>query len=89
YGSGLLVFHVFCDQKVPPVPEHQRGPASDLLILEFIAWCAGSHRGRTLANYAYGVKAWHTVHGMGWVLDETRLKAALVAAERVAPAALK
>lgn len=89
YGSGLLVFHVFCDQKVPPVPEHQRGPASDLLILEFIAWCAGSHRGKTLSNYAYGVKAWHTVHGLGWVLDETRLKAALVAAERVAPAALK
>ncbi len=89
YGSGLLAFHVFCDQKVPPVPECQRGPASDLLILEFIAACAGSYRGQTLSNYAYGVKAWHTVHGLGWILDDTRLNAALVAAERVAPPSLK
>ncbi|KAF8965396.1 hypothetical protein BDZ97DRAFT_1658909 [Flammula alnicola] len=89
YGTGLLVFHVFCDQKTPPVPEHLRGPASDLLVLEFIACCAGTQRGKTLSNYAYGVKAWHTVHGMGWVLDETRLKAALTAAERVAPPSSK
>lgn len=23
YGTGLLVFHIFCDQKVPPVPENE------------------------------------------------------------------
>ncbi|KAF8184254.1 hypothetical protein BJ912DRAFT_853217, partial [Pholiota molesta] len=89
YGAGLLVFHVFCDARTPPVPEHLRGPASDLLVLEFISWCAGTLRGKTLKNYAYGVKAWHTVHGLGWVLDDTRITAALVAAERVSPASSK
>ncbi|KAF8953668.1 hypothetical protein BDZ97DRAFT_1767232 [Flammula alnicola] len=85
YSAGLLVFHVFCDTKRPPVPEHLRGPASDLLVLEFMSCCAGTLRGTTLRNYTYGIKAWHTVHGLGWVLDDTRIKAALAAAERVAP----
>jgi hypothetical protein len=85
YGAGLLAFHVFCDSREPPVPEHHRGPAGELLILDFISWCAGTLRGGTLKNYAYGVKAWHTVHGMGWILDDTRLNAALSAAIRVAP----
>jgi hypothetical protein len=89
YGAGLLVFHVFCDTRTPPVPEHHRGPASDILVLEFISWLAGTLRGTTLRNYAYGVKAWHTVHGLGWVLDDTRITAALAAAERVAPASSK
>jgi hypothetical protein len=89
YGAGLLVFHVFCDTRVPPVPEHHRGPASDVLVLEFISWCAGTLRGNTLRNYTFGVKAWHTVHGLGWVLDDTRVAAALAAAERVAPVSSK
>jgi hypothetical protein len=88
YGTGLLVFHVFCDQKVPPVPEYQRGPASEALIMEFISSCATTS-GDTAKNYTYGVKAWHTIHGLPWTVDETRLSAALTAAERVAPGSCK
>ncbi|KAF8961375.1 hypothetical protein BDZ97DRAFT_1610807, partial [Flammula alnicola] len=84
YGTGLLVFHVFCDQKIPPVPEHQRGPASEALILEFISSCA-TLSGDAVRNYVYGVKAWHTIHGLPWTVDDTRLSAALTAAERVEP----
>ncbi|KAF8955123.1 hypothetical protein BDZ97DRAFT_1675139 [Flammula alnicola] len=89
YGTGLLVFHVFCDNKNPPLAEHLRGPVSESLILEFIASCAGSFAGTALTNYAYGVKAWHTIHGMPWACEKMRFKAALDAAERLAPPASK
>lgn len=52
YGSGLLVFHVFCDAR--QIPEHQRGPASPILLLSFIANCAGLYSGKTLETYFYG-----------------------------------
>jgi hypothetical protein len=85
YGAGLLVFHVFCDQRVPPVPERLRAPASEDLLLAFLSACAASYSGSTLKNYFYGVRAWHTLHGLPWPLDDVRLSAALTAAERLAP----
>ena len=53
YGSGLLVFHVFCDSR--DISEELRCPASPILIISFIAACAGSYSGGTLANYVYAV----------------------------------
>jgi hypothetical protein len=85
YGAGLLVFHVFCDQRAPPVPERQRAPASEELLLAFLSACAISLSGTTLKNYFYGVRAWHTLHGLPWPLDDTRLAAALTAADRLTP----
>ncbi|KAF8966421.1 hypothetical protein BDZ97DRAFT_1608942, partial [Flammula alnicola] len=85
YGTGLLVFHVFCDNKTPPVPDHLRGPASEALILEFIASCAASFGGDALNVYVCGVKAWHTVHGLPWHTDKIRLKTALMAATKLTP----
>ena len=35
YGSGLLVYHVFCDDR--KIPEDQRAPAAPILINSFIA----------------------------------------------------
>ena len=64
YGAGLLVFHVFCDQRL--IPEDQRCPADPLLMLTFISSCAGAYSGKTLANYFYAVRAWHTLHGAPW-----------------------
>lgn len=84
YGAGLLVFHVFCDQRLPPVPERLRAPASEDLLLAFLSACAASYSGSTLKNYFYGVRAWHTLHGLPWPLDDMRLSAALTAAERLA-----
>jgi len=40
YGSGLLNFHVYCDQK--GIPEHQCAPTSPVLIHAFISALAAS-----------------------------------------------
>lgn len=61
YGAGLLVFHVFCDER--DVPEEQRCPVETQTMLNFVASCAGSYSGKTIVNYVYAVKAWHTLHG--------------------------
>ncbi|KAG2127906.1 uncharacterized protein EDB93DRAFT_1256828 [Suillus bovinus] len=84
YGLGLLVFHVFCD--VQGIPEEQRGPASSLLILAFIASCAGMYSGKTLDNYYYGVRAWHLLHSLVWLADPAQVASALEGGARFAPA---
>jgi hypothetical protein len=88
YGSGLLVYHVFCDSKL--IPEDQRAPASHILISLFITEMAGHYSGRTVANYVYGVKAWHTLHGVAWTLGgDTEIDALLKAAISLTPTSLK
>jgi hypothetical protein len=83
YGAGLLVFHVFCDQRA--IPELQRCPADSLLMLTFISSCAGSYSGKTLANYFYAIRAWHTLHGAPWRMNAAEMKAALDGASILAP----
>ncbi|KAJ7612864.1 hypothetical protein DFH06DRAFT_148539 [Mycena polygramma] len=83
YGSGLLVYHVFCDMK--GIPESQRSPASSLLISSFIATLAGSYSGSTLANYYYGVRAWHVLHSISWSVEQVAIDALLKAATTLAP----
>ncbi|PPR02753.1 hypothetical protein CVT26_009464 [Gymnopilus dilepis] len=84
YGSGLLVFHVFCDQK--SVPEEQRAPASKVLIMSFIATIAGAYSGKTISNYVQGVRAWHILHGVPWEMEEAEVSTLLTAAEKATPA---
>jgi len=85
YGAGLLVFRVFCDQKVPPVSKTRGGPADEALLLDFLASCAGAYSGTALKNYFYRIRAWHTLHGLPWTMNDTRITAALTAVERLAP----
>ena len=87
YGAGLLVFHVFCDQRA--VPEERRCPADPLLMLTFISSCAGSYSGKTLANYFYAIRAWHTLHGAPWLMNAAEMKAALDGASILAPPSSK
>lgn len=84
YGSGLLVFHVFCDSR--NVAEIQRCPAPSLLILAFIASCAGMYSGKTLENYLYSVRAWHLLHGQPWLVNHDQVSLALEGSKRLAPA---
>ncbi|KAH6901815.1 hypothetical protein BKA70DRAFT_1113599 [Coprinopsis sp. MPI-PUGE-AT-0042] len=86
YGAGLAAFHIFCDLQVPPIPEDLRGPVPEPLLLDFITSLAGLYSGSLLKNHLYGLKAWHTLHGLAWSLDDDRMKAVLKAAERLAPA---
>jgi hypothetical protein len=87
YGSGLLVFHVFCDLR--DIPEQLRCPASPVLIINFIAACAGSYSGRTLGNYVFAVRAWHILHGQDWCMREAEVEAALKGATVMAPPSSK
>jgi hypothetical protein len=87
YGAGLLVFHVFCDSR--KIPEDKRAPASPRLIVSFIASCAGSYSGSTLASYVFAVRAWHILHGLSWLMDDNQVKAALTGAANLTPASSK
>ncbi|OCH85828.1 hypothetical protein OBBRIDRAFT_283044, partial [Obba rivulosa] len=80
FGTGLLVWHVYCDKK--NVPEAQRAPASQTLLSGFLATLAGAYAGGSIANYLYGVRAWHILHGVRWVINDDETKAMLRAVER-------
>lgn len=83
YGTGLLAFHVFCDNK--DIAEDQRAPASQLLLSNFIAALAGAYAGKTLSNYVYGVRAWHLIHGIVWAPNDAETISLLRAATKLTP----
>jgi len=83
YGAGLLVFHVFCDSN--NIDEEKRCPIMCNLLLDFLCSCAGTYSGSALANYAAGLKAWHTLHGREWIIPPKELKAVLDGATASAP----
>jgi len=84
YSSGLLNFHVYCDQK--DIPEDQCAPASPVLIHAFISALAGAYSGSTIDNYIYGIWVWHLIHGVKWQMEVAELEALLRAAEKTTPA---
>ncbi|KAJ6496853.1 hypothetical protein DFH09DRAFT_1252260 [Mycena vulgaris] len=87
YGSGLLSFHVFCDSKA--VPEPLRAPAGPTLIAGYISALAGFLSGSTISTYVSGVRAWHIIHGVAWVMNLPELEALLKAADRLTPSSSK
>ncbi|KAF9032010.1 hypothetical protein BDZ89DRAFT_948463 [Hymenopellis radicata] len=87
YGSGLLVYHVFCDNK--RVTERDRCPAPALLISAFVSTLSGSYAGSTVTGYVSAVRAWHIIHGASWTMKKDELDALLRAAERLQPPSSK
>ncbi|KIK77047.1 hypothetical protein PAXRUDRAFT_168006 [Paxillus rubicundulus Ve08.2h10] len=87
YGSGLLVFHIFCDAK--SIPDHDHTPASTQLISFFILSLAGQYSGSTVANYLQGVCTWHIMHHLDWSHNDTKIEALLKAAVTLAPTSSK
>jgi hypothetical protein len=87
YGSGLLMFHMYCDNKA--IPEIQRAPVSKILLSAFISELVGAYSGKTISNYIYGVRAWHILHGVAWQLNEPETKALLMAASKLTPQSSK
>ena len=83
YGSGLLVFHVFCDNR--GVPEASRAPAARPLLELFVSCLIGSYSMSAVSNYMSGVHAWHSLHGLAWPLDAATTQLLLRAADRLAP----
>ena len=87
YGTRLLAFHVFCDAK--NIPEADRAPTNNTIIAAFLASLAGFYSGSTITNYLCGIKAWHTIHGIPWALNEAESDALLKAAITLASASTK
>ncbi|KIK74617.1 hypothetical protein PAXRUDRAFT_19696 [Paxillus rubicundulus Ve08.2h10] len=87
YGSGLLVFHIFCDAK--SIPDSDRAPASTQLIALFISSLAGQYSGGTVANYLQGIRTWHIMHCLIWSHNDTEIEALLKAAVTLAPTSSK
>ncbi|KAJ7772280.1 hypothetical protein B0H16DRAFT_1235027, partial [Mycena metata] len=83
YGSGLLLYHCFCDSR--NVPEPARAPASQELLAAFLAAAVGSYAGKTLENYLSAVRAWHILHGVPWKPDKSECDALLRAAAALQP----
>ncbi|KIJ19754.1 hypothetical protein PAXINDRAFT_67127 [Paxillus involutus ATCC 200175] len=87
YGTGLLVFHVYCN--IHDIPDVQRIPISHNLLSAFLACCTGALSGLTISNYAAALRAWHVLHGLAWNINEPEYKALLEGATRLTPASSK
>lgn len=87
YGTGILIFHVYCD--INHISESERCPVSRALLLSFLASCAGAHSGSTIANYLAAIRAWHLLHGHPWIVNQDEIKLALQGATRLAPRSSK
>lgn len=87
YGSGLLAFHIFCDERA--IPEAQRAPADPLMIAAFTSSLGGSYSGSTANNYLCGVRAWHILHGLSWELNKAAMASLLSGVEKLAPPSSK
>ena len=87
YRSGLLTFHIFCNRK--HILEADCAPASPILLAAFISMLAGSYSGSAVSNYLSGIKAWHTIHGLGWTLSDVETDALLKATFSLTPPSSK
>ncbi|KAK0451929.1 hypothetical protein EV421DRAFT_1977598, partial [Armillaria borealis] len=83
YGSGLLLYHIFCD--VRNIPDDARCPASAEIISSFLAMMAGNYASGTLSNYLHSVRAWHILHGLPWLVNETETSQLITAAVHLQP----
>ena len=83
YGSGLLAFHVFCDQK--KIPEDLRAPVNGLILKSFVATLAGIYSAAAISNYTAAVRAWHFVHGIEWNIGDPEMDAIIKGAKQMAP----
>ncbi|PBK97134.1 hypothetical protein ARMGADRAFT_1052895 [Armillaria gallica] len=71
YGSGLLLYHVFCD-----IPE---------ILSSFLASMAGNYASGTLSSYLHGLRAWHILHGLPWLVNDAETSALITAAKPCLP----
>ena len=83
YGTGLLMFHIFCDRK--NIEEQHRAPINPTVLASFISTLAGTYGGNTIRNYVYGIRAWHITHGTPWKVIDNEVDALLKASHKLTP----
>lgn len=87
YGSGLLLFHIFCDTR--SIAEEDRMPVTSILISAFVAALAASYSKAAISNYVAGIQAWHILHQLPWTLQKASTDMLLSGSKAVAPAGFK
>ena len=87
YGSGLLIFHIFCDLR--EINEEHHAPVNLTVLSTFISTLAGSYGGSTIKNYVYGILSWHILHGLKWFSRNDEIEALLRAAHKPSPRSSK
>ncbi|KAH8997874.1 hypothetical protein EDB86DRAFT_2913778 [Lactarius hatsudake] len=87
YGSGLMMWHRFCDEK--QVPEPDRAPAGQDLLSAFVAHMATAYSGKTISGYLSGIRAWHILHSVPWALEKNEMDTMLRAACKLTPSTSK
>jgi hypothetical protein len=80
YGAGLLRFMQFCDSW--RISEEARMPASQELLVAFVAQCTGLYGGNTIRSWLSGIRSWHLLNGACWVGDSDWLHLARTAANK-------
>lgn len=85
HGAGLIRFSEYCHRR--GVPELERFPASEELLIGFIGWAAGQLGSSAVRNWLSGLRAWHIVHGFPFPDDDDnpRIRTALKAVAKLAP----
>ena len=83
YGTGLLVFHVYCDKK--GIGEQQRVPCGQTLLAGFVSTLIGDYSAQAIENYTYGLRAWHTIHRIPWEINPVELQALFASAAKNQP----
>ena len=87
YGSGLLMWHCFCNDK--RIPEQERVPADQGLLSAFIANMATAYSSKTISNYLNSVQVWHILHSIPWALEKKEMDTILQAANKLTPSTSK
>jgi hypothetical protein len=83
YGTGLLVFHVYCDKK--EISEPQRAPIGQTLLAGFISTLIGDYSAQAIENYTYGLRAWHIIHRIPWKINRAELQTLFASAAKNQP----
>ncbi len=85
YGSGLLRFHQFCDER--EIPKSSRMPASVFLLAAFVSWASTRNIvSQTIGTWLSGVHGWHTLHGAPWYGGDNFVSLIKTSATKKAPA---
>jgi len=80
YATGLLHFTQFCDSW--EISEDAHMPASQALIVAFVAQCTGAYDGNTVHSWLAGVRSWHIINGAPWNSNGDWVHLAQVAATK-------
>jgi len=87
YGTGLLMWHCFCNSRA--TPEQQRAPADQASLSAFVAHLAAAYSSKTITNYLHGIRAWHVLNSIPWLLEKREMDTMLRAAAKLTPLSSK